>query len=1016
MGNILLINSILGKQIKSSLQIKFIETALIYLGLFVIFTYSPLDLFAQTYLFHHLTPEEGLSQASNDYIFHDSKGFVWLSSIDGLNRFDGKSVKVYKSISGDSTSLIGNIITSNFYEDEYTNLWFTTYEGIHCYVREKDHFKHFQINDSAQKSLTQDYHAFHLDEQQTLWVRIGIGESGKLYLFNIQNETNKLLCSLKGQRNFPILDEKNEVKQIVSSNIIEQTGIIISDLQSPFEVQSFFDATHLGQPSLEVNHFTKAKEDAWYLGSEKGLILFNPLTDEYSIYNEYKGIQIGQVLSSASINDSILWVASASLGILIFDKNKKTFIGDIPSANQDKLGLNIETANRIYKDHQENVWVSSFSSGVNYTNLEKRKFEVPEVFINQNIASIYESEKGAVFCGFSKGQIAYYESIDELSRTSPVLLEPVNNKQSVLFFFEFGESDLWAVTINQLLKWNEKLLRFDFVQDLPNYMLYVHKLHDDRVLFATYSGIFEFDINNKKVDVTPFDPLGEYQKELATSIYESDDNKLYVAVDASKVLVLENDNDGYAMTDQIEGIGYAKDYFEDDKSVWIATSNGILKVNKQDNTYALLNEKNDGIPNEYFYSIIPDEEGSFWLSGNNGIVHYFPQDRRYRRYNLIDGIQAYEYNTNSFLKTSSGEIWMGGTKGLNRFHPKTIKDLPNPPKIQITRLLINDEPFGTEKQVGETEELNLAHYNNTLSFDFVALEYSDPKNNQLQYQLENHEEDWVDAEKNGFARYSNLPPGNYAFKIKASNSDGIWNDSIHTIRINIQKPWWQTWWFYTLCLLAVSSIIYGIFWSRLQQALKLERMRVKISSDLHDDVGSILAGLTMQTEILAITANEERQPKLNRVSELSRSAMSRMRDTVWAIDARKDKLKNLLDRVREHASEALELKNISFDLKMTDISLDKKMSSQMRQNLYLICKEAITNTAKHSNGDSMEISFSKHGRNGIELSIFDNGKIDKSKMKTSGLGMSNIQMRAKEIGAKLEIKMDNGFLIRLRIP
>jgi len=322
-------------------------------------------------------------------------------------------------------------------------------------------------------------------------------------------------------------------------------------------------------------------------------------------------------------------------------------------------------------------------------------------------------------------------------------------------------------------------------------------------------------------------------------------------------------------------------------------------------------------------------------------------------------------------------------------------------------------PFDTDIQIGELKELDLAYSNNTLSFEFVALEFSDPQNNQLQYILENHEDDWVDAQKNGFARYSNVPAGNYVFKVRSSNSDGIWNEVPATINIKIRKPWWQTWWFYALCLLAISSVIYGVVWYRLQQALKMERMRVKISSDLHDDVGSILAGLTMQTEILAITANEERQTKLNRVSEMSRNAMSRMRDTVWAIDARKDKLKNLLDRVREHAIEALELKNIQFDLNTEGISTDKKMSSQVRQNLYLICKEAITNTAKHSNGDRMEIMFASFGRNGILLTIHDNGEIDSNKMKTSGLGLSNIRMRAEEIGAGLEINTDNGFSIQL---
>jgi len=171
----------------------------------------------------------------------------------------------------------------------------------------------------------------------------------------------------------------------------------------------------------------------------------------------------------------------------------------------------------------------------------------------------------------------------------------------------------------------------------------------------------------------------------------------------------------------------------------------------------------------------------------------------------------------------------------------------------------------------------------------------------------------------------------------------------------------------------------------------------------------------MQSEILALTASQEQQPKLQRISELSRNAMSKMRDTVWAIDSRKDKFKNLLDRIQDHAIETLELKNILFDLKIVDISLDKKLTTRIRQNLYLISKEAITNTAKHSNGDKLQITFTKHGRTGIELTIHDNGNLKNKEIKTSGLGLSNIRMRSNEINAKLEINSDKGFLIRLTI-
>lgn len=358
---------------------------------------------------------------------------------------------------------------------------------------------------------------------------------------------------------------------------------------------------------------------------------------------------------------------------------------------------------------------------------------------------------------------------------------------------------------------------------------------------------------------------------------------------------------------------------------------------------------------------------------------------------------------------------MGGNNGLNVFQPAQMKDVPYKPNVQLTQLLINDEPFGTDVQVGELKNLTLPYLKNTISLDFVALEYSDPTYNVFQYKLENYDKDWVNGGTNGFVRYANLPPGNYTFKVKAANSDGIWNETPKELSIYIRTPWWRTGWFYLLCVITVAGIAYGVFIYRLRQALKIERMRVKISSDLHDDVGTILSGLAMQSEILELTAPEKTKPKLQRISALSRSAMSHMRDTVWAIDARKDKLENLLDRMREHAEETLTPKDILFDLQIDQLALTKNMPSHIRQHLYLLYKEAITNIAKHSNATKVTVKLQKFGNHGLEMRIHDNGEVKQKNYKTTGSGLANMRMRAEQIGGTFDIDTSDGFSIIIQL-
>ena len=353
---------------------------------------------------------------------------------------------------------------------------------------------------------------------------------------------------------------------------------------------------------------------------------------------------------------------------------------------------------------------------------------------------------------------------------------------------------------------------------------------------------------------------------------------------------------------------------------------------------------------------------------------------------------------------------------MNVFRPDQLKNVPHRPKIQFTRLLINDEAYETPIQVEQLQSLVLPFVKNTISLDFVAMEYSDSRNNLCAYKLENYDQDWVAASNHGFARYANLPPGYYTFKVKAANSDGVWNETPKTLKIHILTPWWRTWWFYLLCISTITAIAYGIFNYRLQQALKIERIRVRISSDLHDDVGTLLSGLAMQSEILELTAPEKTKPKLQRISELSRSAMSRMRDTVWAIDARKDKLENLIDRMREHAEETLIPKDILLALEVDQLALSKNVPSQIRQALYLIYKEAITNCAKHSKGDKVSVRLQKFGPKGLEMSIHDNGEVQQKAYKTTGLGMSNMRMRAEQVGGTFQVDTSQGFLITVQIP
>lgn len=968
--------------------------------------------------FHSLNTDDGLSQATNENIFLDSRGLIWLSSLEGLNRFDGQNVRTYKSLPNDTTSLLDNIVTSRVFEDKQSNLWFTTYEGLHCYIRDQDKFQRFQLLNQDEELEQKDYRAIHLDTSGYFWLRVGIDSLGYLHRFNTQTLEDSILTTIDGHRNFPIVDESGQLIQIASSQFNNgKRGIDLIDVSPPYRSQRFFHRSSAKQDECIVYDIEVISPTNWYLATNKGLLIFNPDQHYLEQFSTYLDKSIGLINSCLNLNETTLLVASQKQGVLLFDKLQQRFRGRIPFEPDRQYGLDVRVVNKMYLDHHNQLWLSSYTDGVAFAHLEKRKFRLDDRFLDRDVNALFESSNGDVFCTYGQSLVAYFPGGSDEFLLVPIQSSPENEILNISHFYEDKEGDIWGFSYDEMVRWDSTDQQFYYWGQLPAQIMGLYRSPEGAAYLTTYAGVF---IINQQEDgepeIVPFTALGVYQKRYYKQLFEDQNGLLYLANDGIELLIFDCvDSSSCNLVKRIEGVGYITGMIPQDSLLWITASSGLTRLNTINHRRTILTEA-EGIPNDYYYCALPDASGQLWISGNRGVIRYDPDQQAYHRYTMADGLQGNEFNENGYLLTRSGEIWLGGTSGLNRFFPEEVEALQLTPKVAFTRLLVNDEPFTTEPQINELESISLPYRQNTLSLAFVALDFSDPARTALQYQLENHEDNWVEVSSNGFARYSNLPPGNYEFKVKAANSDGVWNELPQVLSIHIRTPWWKSPWTYAVGLLLLIGLTYGIVAYRLQQALRFERLRVKISSDLHDDVGGLLSGLAMQSEILELTAPENQKPKLSRISELSRSAMSRMRDTVWAIDARKDKLESILDRIQEHAAEILDPKGIQLNLRAEGLDVAMNMNAQVRQNLYLICKEAMTNTAKYSNGDMMNISFTPHGRKGIELELWDNGKVVPKKHKSSGLGMSNMEMRSKQIGGHFSFDVEDGFRISVVIP
>lgn len=978
--------------------------------------------------FQHLTPEEGLSQGTNAYVFQDSRGFIWMSSLESLNRFDGIEVKVYKPIPNDSTSLLGRNVTSRIFEDTTGNLWFTTNKAINCYQRKYDNFKSFQLSDSLGQLITEDYYAFHLDTHD-LWLRMGLGKKGRLHKFNMQTEKNTISYPLDGHRCQVILDEIGDVKQIVSSMFFTKTGIEITDLHRQGQKRYYPFDRHFSPSFFSRNVYVENDTTLW-IGSMSGLTKFDPQTGKIKnhIRSSYRRQALGTVWSVIPYLDDYLFIGTLRGGVLLFDKNTQTLIQQFAYNERDKNSINSNMVRELYLDQQSNLWVSRYEGGVAYTNINKIKFPILKSEQGKRIYTLFEQKKDS----------SIWIAADRTWKKRPqkhentVIFKTFQRKNTsntawverqitfpISFFFEDCEEQFYAISGKWLLKYHETKQQFELTKDFDGKINFAYTLKDGTSLLSLNDSLTILKQPHHACKTTSFASLGTYRVAYYTHIFEDQQERLYLAKNAANLLVFNKKDNQYQLTKNIKEIGECYDFYEDVEAqiIWVATFSGLMKLNAVTLEQEMLNEPNHGIPNETFYSVSPDEEDGLWLTSNRGLLHYKIKEKKYHRFTVADGLQSNEFLPNATIKALDGKIWLGSINGLNVFASEKIREATSLPKVQLTTLRINDTIATQAIQIEELPLLKLSYDENTVSFNFAALEFSDAKNNQFEYQLlgkgYNKADEWVNSGSVGFARFANLAPGKYQFNVRAANSDGVWNQTPKTLPIVVTPPFWMTWWFYLFCTLAVSAIVYAWFQYRLQQALKIERLRVKISSDLHDDVGTLLSGLAMQTEILEMTALDKDKPRLQRVGELARSAMSRMRDTVWAIDARKDKFENLIDRMREHAEETLTARDIVFDLEIENLDLKKNLPTDVRQNLYLIYKEAITNIAKHANASEVKVRLEKVGT-AFEMRIEDNGKAVQKNYKTTGAGLMNMKMRAEQIGGTLEFYQRDGFGVLLR--
>jgi signal transduction histidine kinase/ligand-binding sensor domain-containing protein/DNA-binding response OmpR family regulator len=814
--------------------------------LFVLFLLNCLNVFSQnTIKFEHLTTENGLSQSDVNTIFQDKDGFMWLGTHDGLNRYDGYNFKVFKPNSKNKESISSNLIWK-IIDDKNGDLWIgTTGGGLSYFNRETETFINFKHDSKNDNSIKSNYITLLFrDSSNRLWV----GTSEGLDVIDLNKPIDSISVQHFNiyQNNIEPASNRNNVNSIFEDSmqqiwIGKENGL--SKLSRDKNGEPYFQPmnNHINLPSCNVKTITEDSYGNLILGTSKGMFRFCP-NDKSS--EKIQLIHQGLFTIIASNKDQI-W-AGTNNGL--FEFSNKLGENNIPKLvntykydpKNPTYSLSKNTIKSIYIDNSNIIWVGTNGGGINKFDTQRKQFshlkknlELGSIS-NDKIRSIFEDSNQNLWIGTEGGglNLLSKENIDKN-------YNKFQNFEKVTNVFAIEEIDL--IDSKKLFIGGESvpgLFELDFTNDkkitdndfkevkgIFSSIFSIHQDKDKNIWIGSYNGgvlrwLLNSDDNSFNKDNLKHDPNNEFSisNNIIRNIFQDSKGNVWFAtgngLSRLKPDQITSKNPKFDIfknnpkDDSTISHNYILTTFESKSGdIWIGTfGGGLNKLIPASNTKPISfknYKKNNGLPNNVIKSILEDNQGNLWLSTNKGLCKFNPLDETFHVYDVNDGLQSNEFSELAAFKTKDGEMLFGGVNGFNAFYPENIINNNIKPQTVFTSFTIFNKPVQIgkkingrvilEKSINSVNEIQLKYNENNFSFEFAALHYAASKKNKYAYKLEGFNEDWIyTTANNRNATYTNLEPGNYTLKVKASNNDNIWDETPIKIKITVIPPWWRT--------------------------------------------------------------------------------------------------------------------------------------------------------------------------------------------------------------------------------
>ncbi|MFL1012933.1 two-component regulator propeller domain-containing protein [Flavisericum labens] len=761
-----------------------VKFVLVFLLTITAFSQSHRDQMA----FRGLGVEQGLSQNSVISMAQDSIGYMWFATQDGLNRYNGRTFKHYNKQFEDITrATFSNL--GKVYIDKQNRLWIITHSG---------QLERYQAKTDTFNIVKQGFRASAIFQDEKLNLFIGSYGNG---LFKVNYKTKDTIAIFKKE------DKTTTVYNIVQA----KKEILVAASGAVYRV--FDNGRYIKVPvktSTETNFGTLEQDRAggFWLGSYGNGLFYMPENN-----NEFVKYSHEDLPNDLNIEDLLidsknrLWIATYGNGVYLIDFPTNS-IKNFKANKNNPFAIHYNDMLCLYEDITGVIWIGSDGTGASYYDEHLIKFniltnnQVPRT-VNVDMIRSFTTDKDYNFwIGTSGKGLTYHNTNDETFTTYTIDNSPLNSNR--IISLNYFEEELWVGHQGYGLNIIESSGNYLSFSELNNYTIW-RILEESKsrrwlaterhgiVLFDKYKGIMkQFNTSNSALT----------QNNIRAFI-KGNHNDFWIGTDNKGVFKLDIKTNKIS---KVKGLDdKIKSLFIENQTLWVGTFGaGLKKFDIANNTIKVYTEK-DGLPNQVVYGILPDNDKNLWFSTNNGLCRFKPVDEDFEVFSVDDGLQDTEFNTGAYFKDSKGTLYFGGLEGLNWFSPEKITYNNVKPKTIISKF----EVFSKEQPLmGNTK---FKYNQNTVTFTFSSLHFSQPERNQYRYRLLNYDDNWISPKSINFAHYTNLPPNTYTFEVISSNYDGVWNNNSATFAFTILKPWYLTTTmklFYMLAFLILSLGVY----------------------------------------------------------------------------------------------------------------------------------------------------------------------------------------------------------------